>query len=118
MFKNVPHVKKIVARMQVNHLLSVNRLGIIWSSFLFLTLNKFLRKPVLVTKYLFHLICSARNYMFKVNNRDTRTSREICSKLTIKAPEQRHWRRCDVFIVNFEHISHLVLVFLLLTLNM
>ena len=33
--------------------------------------------------------------MFKVNNKDTRTG---------------------VFIVNFEHISHLVLVFLLLTL--
>ena len=30
----------------------------------------------------------------------------------------RHWRRPCVFIVNFEHISHLVLVFLLLTLNM
>ena len=28
-----------------------------------------------------------------------------------------HWRRSDVFIVNFEHISHLVLLFLLLTLN-
>ena len=27
-------------------------------------------------------------------------------------------RRSGVFIVNFEHISHLVLVFLLLTLNM
>ena len=27
-------------------------------------------------------------------------------------------RRTGVFIVNFEHISHLVLVFLLLTLNM
>ena len=27
------------------------------------------------------------------------------------------WRRSGVFIVNFEHISHLVLVFLLLTLN-
>ena len=30
----------------------------------------------------------------------------------------RHWRRSGIFIVNFEHISHLVLVFLLLTLNM
>ena len=28
-----------------------------------------------------------------------------------------HWRRSGVFIVNFEHTSHLVLVFLLLTLN-
>ena len=37
--------------------------------------------------------------MFKVNNKDTR-------------------RRSGIFIVNFEHIPHLVLVFLLLTLNM
>ena len=43
---------------------------------------------------------------------------EICSELTIKIPERRHWRRSGIFIVNFEHISHLVLVFLLLTLNM
>ena len=52
-------------------------------------------------------------YMFKVNNRNTRTRYEICSKLTIKTPERRHWRRSGVFFVNFEHISHLVLVFLL-----
>ena len=37
--------------------------------------------------------------------------------LTMKAPERRQWRCSGVFIVNFEHISHLVLVFLLLTLN-
>ena len=35
----------------------------------------------------------ADNYIFKVNNRNTRTRCGICSKLTIKA-----------FIVNFEHI--------------
>ena len=35
----------------------------------------------------------AGNYMFKVNNRNTRTRCEICSKLTIKTPERRHWRR-------------------------
>ena len=40
--------------------------------------------------------------MFKVNNKDTRMTP----------------RRSGIFIVNFEHISHLVLVFLLLTLNM
>ena len=56
-------------------------------------------------------------YLFKVNNRNTRTRREICSKLTIKTPEQCHWLCSGVFIVNFEHISCLVLVFLLLTLN-
>ena len=58
------------------------------------------------------------NYMFKVNNRNTRTRREICSKLTIKTIERRHWCCTVVFIVNFEYISRLVLVFLLLTLNM
>ena len=56
----------------------------------------------------------AGNDKFKVNNRNTRTRREICSKLTIKIPEQR---RSGIFIVNFEHISYLVLVFLLLTLS-
>ena len=30
---------------------------------------------------------------------------------------RRQWRRSGVFIVNFEHISHLVLVLLLLTLS-
>ena len=50
----------------------------------------------------------AGNYMFKVNNRNIRTRCEICSKLTIKIP--------GIFIVNFEHVSHLVLQFLLLTL--
>ena len=45
----------------------------------------------------------AGNYMFKVNDRNTRKTFEICSKL-------------GVFIVNFEHISQFVLVFLLLTL--
>ena len=44
-------------------------------------------------------------YLLNVNNRNTRTRREIC------------WRRSVVFI-NFKHISHLVLVFLLLTLKM
>ena len=56
-------------------------------------------------------------YLFKVNNSNTRKRYEICSKLTIKTPERRHWRRCGVFIVNFKHISNHVLVFLLLTLN-
>ena len=38
-------------------------------------------------------------------------------KVNIKPPERRQWRRSGVFIIKFEHISHLVLVFLLLTLN-
>ena len=43
---------------------------------------------------------------------------EICSKLTIKTPERRQWRYSVVFIVIFQHISRLIVVFLLLTLNM
>ena len=49
-----------------------------------------------------------------INSKNTRTSCKICSKFTIKTPEPRS----GVFIDNFEHISHLPLVFLLLTLNM
>ena len=56
-------------------------------------------------------------YLLKINDRNTRTKSEICSNLTFKTPERRQWCRSGVFIVNFEHISHLVLVFLLLTLN-
>ena len=57
-------------------------------------------------------------YLLKVNNRNTRTRCEICSKLTIKTPERRQWHLSGVFVVEFEHISHFVPVFLLLTLNM
>ena len=55
--------------------------------------------------------------LFKVNNRNTRARCETCLKLTIKTPKRRQWGPSGVFIVNFEHISLLVLVFLLLTLN-
>ena len=56
-------------------------------------------------------------YMLKVSNNNTRTRCEICSELRIKTPELRHWRCSGVFFLNFEHVSHLVLVFLLLILN-
>ena len=42
---------------------------------------------------------------------------EICSKLTMKTLERRHWRRSGIFNVTFEHILHLALMFLLLTLS-
>ena len=57
------------------------------------------------------------NYMFKINNRNNRARCEICSKVTIKTTEPQQWRLSGFFIVNFEHISHPVLVFLLLTLS-
>ena len=40
--------------------------------------------------------------MFKVNNR---TRCGICSKLTIKIPERRHWHHSGVFMVNFNRVS-------------
>ena len=43
---------------------------------------------------------------------------QSCSKLTTTVPERCQWRRSGIFIVNSEYISHLVTVFLLLTLNM
>ena len=57
-------------------------------------------------------------YLLKVNNRNTSTRCEIFSKLTIKTPKRRHWRRFGVFFVNFEQSSHFVIVLLLITLNM
>ena len=33
---------------------------------------------------------SANNYLFKVNNKNTRKKCEICSKLAINTPERRH----------------------------
>ena len=58
------------------------------------------------------------NCIFKVNDDSTGIKCVICLKLIIKTPKQRHWRRSGVFIVNFERISHLVLMILLLTLTM
>ena len=55
----------------------------------------------------------------KRNEGDTTIMCETCSKLTIKTPERRHFgilhftrRHFGVFVVNFENILHIVLVFL------
>ena len=64
------------------------------------------------------VVMLACTYLLKLNNRKTRTRCELCSKLTLKTPERRQWRLSGVFIVNFEHISHLALLPLLLILNM
>ena len=56
-------------------------------------------------------------YLFKINNANIRTVSEICTKLPVTKPEWRHWSRSGIFIVNFEEISLIVLMFPLLTLN-
>ena len=70
--------------------------------------------PLLLLRFCF---IPAGISLFRVNNKNTRTMWEICSKLTIKIPERHQWRRSGNFIVTFEQISHIVLVFLLLTLS-
>ena len=57
MFIKIFHISKqnVAIRMQVKHLLNVNSLEIIWSSFLLIIMNQLLRKSVLVRKSLFHL---------------------------------------------------------------
>ena len=60
---------------------------------------------------------SAGIYMFQVNNRNTSAMCKTYSKLKLKTSERRHLSCSDVFIVKFEHVSHIALVFSLLTFN-
>ena len=48
-------------------------------------------------------------YLHKVRSRC-----EISSKTTIKTVDRRHWHPSGVFTVNYGHISHFILVLLLL----
>ena len=56
-------------------------------------------------------------YLFKVNDENIRTMCDICSKLTIKTPEQSQWCHSGVFVVHFEKNCYIFLVFLLMSLN-
>ena len=63
--------------------------------------------------------------MFKINNKDIRTTLFTFSGvlgnshfLVFWVGRKWEWRHSGVFIVNFENISHPVLVFILLTLNL
>ena len=82
-----------------------------------------------VMEELIHLWCSPSVWSFLVLYQLTftcsksttktleKTAKYVFSKLLIKTPERRHRHCCGLFIVNFEHISHFFLVFLLFTLN-
>ena len=75
---------------------------------------------ILITSFLKeHVRTTPANiYRLKPNNRNTRTRCKMYSKLMTETAEPRHWRRSGVIFVKFEQISHVVLVFLMLTLNM
>ena len=47
-------------------------------------------------------------YLLNINNRNTKTRPEICSKLIIKTPERRHWLR-SVFLLLTLNIFHTLL---------
>ena len=55
----------------------------------------------------------ANIHIFKINNRKPRKTYELWSKFIIKTPQRRQFCCSDFFIVKFEHISHLFLLFLL-----
>ena len=56
-------------------------------------------------------------YLFKVDNGNTRTMNKNCWNLKVKKTERCYWYRSGDFFVNFEEISQIGLVLLLLTLN-
>ena len=80
--------------------------------------SPFSRKPKIfrVTKYLFHLFRDEKLEWqeiapnFKIQTQQQKLQK--CSTLTTKTQQWRrhHWRRSGVFTVNFECLSHLLLI--------
>ena len=70
-------------------------------------------------------VCIDLLYVFETYNETRSQPAFNCSKLTIETLEQgvkytpltSFWHDLGIFAVNFKHISHLALVFPLLTLN-
>ena len=61
-----------------------------------------------------------RFYLFKTNNGNTKNDIgkcKMCLKLTVRIPERPQWHCAGVFIVDYQQISHIHLVFPLVTLN-
>ena len=57
-----------------------------------------------------HLLTQSQQWKLQSNLRNL-------FKVNKKRPERRHRRRVDIFIVNFEYISHMGLVYPFLILN-
>ena len=85
----------------------------------FLTIANSFYPLVIVPKLSILVVCQGTDQVsvkkdIKKALKNTRKRCEVCPKLTIKTLELH---LSDVFIVDYEHVSHLFLVFLLLTLN-
>ena len=100
-FKNGNHrrKRKIVRRSFLRKLTSANRLAIFRSTRL----------------QVFYKDVPANIYLFKLKNRNTKKRSKICLKLTIK--HENDVRPSGLCNFNFEHVSLLFLVYLLLLLN-
>ena len=73
---------------------------------------------ILSSKFFYMLsIYPAGIYLFKVSTGYLREIYKTCLKLTIKTPKPLYRRLSDVFIVTFEQISQIFVVFPSLTLN-
>ena len=84
---------------------------------LYINILYFLYKKILNSMTSKSMNLPVKIYLFKVINGNTRKRRENCLKFnTQSTPDRCQWHRSYVFIVNFEHILQLLLVFLLLTL--
>ena len=60
---------------------------------------------------------SLLKFTFSKSTMETRTMCEICPEVTIKTQERHYRGRSGLFVINFEEISHIALVFPVLTLN-
>ena len=56
----------------------------------------------------FWILFQASIYLLKANNRNTRTTCKICSKLTIKTPERWHWGVANFKQLNIGWVSCLI----------
>ena len=86
---------------------------------MFLGFFKKQRKIILTTFQSFRLHCKYNTYLFrkKIKFVDIQSAFTF-SKLTVETLEQSVKYVQMANGINFEHVSHLILVFLLLTLNM
>ena len=87
--------QNVAIRMQVKHLLNVNSLEIIWSSFSLIIVSQLLRKHVLVRKSLFHLFW---NWFLTLSFLHTKLPIQICFCKVVGENGKKSFPM-DVFII-------------------
>ena len=84
-----------------------------------MSLSTCIKKQERRFRYLLWMSCIFESYFADVqsNYGNTWIVYKICSKLTIKSPEQNQWPVSSLFFASFEQTSHIILMFPLLSLN-